>query len=62
MQRQLMLHAMGGYADWPQTGSPIRTILSEHGWSTLSNQLPLIAPENKIEDYGQTLEETAMRI
>ncbi len=58
----IVLHAMGGHADWPQTISPMRTKLPEHGWSTLSIQLPLIAPENQIEDYGQTLEQTTTRI
>ncbi len=58
----IILHAMGGHADWPQTISPIRTKLPEHGWSTLSIQLPLIAPENQIEDYGRTLGHAVTRI
>ncbi len=58
----IILHAMGGHADWPQTISPIRRTLPEHGWTTLSIQLPVIAPENQIEDYGKTLQQTAERI
>lgn len=58
----IVLHAMGGHADWPQTISPIRTSLPEHGWTTLSIQLPVIAPENQIEDYGKTLQQAAERI
>jgi pimeloyl-ACP methyl ester carboxylesterase len=58
----IILHAMGGHADWPQTISPIRTSLPEHGWTSLSIQLPVIAPENQIEDYGKTLQQAAERI
>ncbi len=58
----IILHGMGGHADWPQTISPLRTALPEHGWTTLSIQLPVIAPENQIEDYGKTLEQAAERI
>lgn len=58
----IILHAMGGHADWPQTISPIRTLLPDHGWTTLSIQLPVIAPENQIEDYGKTLQQAAERI
>ena len=58
----ILLHAMGGHADWPQTISPIRTSLPEYGWATLSIQLPVIAPENQLEDYGKTLQQATNRI
>lgn len=58
----ILLHAMGGHADWPQTISPLRTRLPEHGWTTLSIQMPVIAPENQIEDYGRTLQQAEERI
>jgi predicted alpha/beta-fold hydrolase len=58
----LILHSMGGHADWPQLISPLRTKLPEHGWTSLSIQLPVIAPENQIEDYGKTLEQATARI
>ena len=58
----IVLHTMGGHADWPQTISPIRTSLPEYGWSTLSIQLPIVAPENQIEDYGLTLADASERI
>jgi len=58
----IILHAMGSHADWPQIISPLRTKLPEHGWTTLSIQLPVIAPENQIEDYGGTLTQAAARI
>lgn len=58
----IILHAMGAHADWPQTIAPLRTGLAEHGWTNLSIQLPTIAPENQIEDYGKTLEQATARI
>ena len=58
----IILHAMGAHADWPQMISPIRMALPEQGWSTLSIQLPLIAPQNQIEDYGLTLQRASDRI
>ena len=58
----IILHGMGGHADWPQLISPLRTALPGQGWSTLSIQLPVIAPQNQIEDYGLTLQQAADRI
>ncbi|NOG61532.1 MAG: DUF3530 family protein [Proteobacteria bacterium] len=58
----IILHGMGAHADWPQTISPLRTALPEHGWTSLSIQLPVLAPENQIENYGKTLEQAAARI
>ena len=58
----IILHSMGAHADWPQTISPLRTILPEYGWMTLSIQLPVIASENQNEDYGITLKQSSERI
>jgi pimeloyl-ACP methyl ester carboxylesterase len=58
----IILHGMGAHPDWPQTISPIRTTLPEYGWTTLSIQLPVVAPENQIEDYGKTIEPAIQRI
>lgn len=58
----IILHGMGAHADWPQTISPVRAALPGFGWTTLSIQLPVVAAENQIEDYGKTLEQTAERI
>ncbi len=58
----IILHGMGAHPDWPQTISPIRKILPEHGWTSLSIQLPVIAPKNQVEDYGKTLESASARI
>lgn len=51
----IILHGMGAHADWPRLISPLRLNLPGQGWSTLSIQLPLVAIEHPIEDYGKTL-------
>jgi len=58
----IILHSIGGHADWPEVISPLRNILPEFGWSTLSIQLPMISPENNIEEYGGTFRKTNQRI
>ena len=58
----IILHGMGGHADWPRVISPLRQSLPEQHWTTLSIQLPLVAIENPIEDYGKTLNAAADRI
>ena len=58
----IILHTMGAHAEWPQIISPIRTLLPEQGWTSLSIQLPVIAPVNQIEDYGKTVKQAAERI
>ena len=51
----IVLHGMGAHPDWPQIISPVRKALPEFGWTTLSIQLPVIAAENQIEEYGKTV-------
>ena len=58
----IILHSIGGHADWPEVISPLRNMLPEFGWATLSIQLPVISPENNIEEYGKTFQETNQRI
>jgi len=58
----IILHGMGAHPDWPQTILPIRTAFPDYGWTTLSIQLPLIAPKNNVEDYGKTFERAKERI
>ncbi len=58
----IILHSIGGHADWPELISPLRNMLPKFGWSTLSIQLPMISPENNIEEYGNTFQETNQRI
>ena len=42
----IILHSIGGHADWPEVISPLRKMLPKLGWATLSIQLPIISTEN----------------
>lgn len=48
----ILLHGMGAHADWPGIVSTLRLRLPERGWSTLSVQLPVLAPQRSLSDYG----------
>ncbi|MFT5132782.1 MAG: alpha/beta superfamily hydrolase [Gammaproteobacteria bacterium] len=58
----ILLHAMGGHPDWPEVVSPLRNLLPELGWATLSLQMPVLSPEESIADYGKTLGDAKLRI
>ena len=58
----LLLHSMAGHPDWPDVIAPLRTSLPQSGWATLSIQLPVLAPEQPLSDYGMTLQEAGKRI
>jgi len=58
----ILLHGMGAHPDWPDVISPLRTRLTEFGWSTLSIQMPILSPEEPIAEYGKTLRIANSRI
>lgn len=58
----ILLHGMGGHADWPEVIRPLRMSLPELGWATLSLQMPVLSPTDSISDYGKTLDEGLGRI
>ncbi|TNF34101.1 MAG: DUF3530 family protein, partial [Gammaproteobacteria bacterium] len=47
----LILHGRGYHPNWPEVVYPLRTGLPEHGWHTLSIQLPVLAADAKYYDY-----------
>ena len=51
----ILVHGMGAHPDWPDVISPLRTRLTEIGWSTLSIQMPILSPEEPVAEYGKTL-------
>ena len=51
----ILLHGMGAHPDWPDVISPLRTRLTEIGWSTLSIQMPILSPEEPLAEYSKTL-------
>lgn len=58
----ILLHGMAAHPDWPNVISPLRTRLPEHGWATLSLQMPILGRNTKPEQYVPLLEEVPARI
>lgn len=61
-QAVLLVHNMGGHPDWPEVIAPLRADLPDYGWSTLSLQMPLLAPRALADDYGRTVVSAGRRI
>lgn len=47
----IVLHGTGLHPDWEQVVNPIRVNMTEHGWNTLSIQLPLLEKSATYDDY-----------
>lgn len=47
----LILHGRGYHPTWPAVVQPLRERLPEHGWATLSLQMPVLHKEAKYYDY-----------
>ncbi len=58
----ILLHGMGAHPDWPEVVHPLRTGLPEHGWATLSIQLPVLANDAPLGDYAPLFDEASPRI
>ena len=58
----LILHGRGFHPDWADVINPLRTGLVEHGWNTLSIQLPVLEKQAKYYDYVPVFPEATPRI
>lgn len=58
----VVMHGTGVHPDWPQVVQPLRVGLAEHGWNTLSIQMPVLANEAEHEAYAPLYDEVAPRI
>ena len=47
----IVLHGRGFHPDWPEVAGPLRSELPEHGWETLSLQMPVLGKSAKYYDY-----------
>lgn len=47
----VILHGRGFHPDWADTVNPLRVGLVEHGYSTLSLQMPVLEKDTKYYDY-----------
>lgn len=58
----IILHGIGVHPNWNDVIYPLRTELPEHGWATLSIQLPVLPNEAELEDYIPIVKDAAPRI
>ena len=47
----IVLHGRGFHPDWPDVAGPLRSELVEHGWETLSLQMPVLGKTATYYDY-----------
>jgi pimeloyl-ACP methyl ester carboxylesterase len=57
----VIVHGIGVHPDWGLIGG-LRGALADHGYTTLSVQMPVLAQEAKPEEYRQTFGEAAARL
>lgn len=58
----LMVHGRGLHADWPKVTNPLRVGLVEHGWRTLSVQMPVLAKGALYSQYVPLFSEGTQRL
>jgi len=58
----ILVHGIGQHPDWPGVISSLRIGLSQEGMTTLSIQMPILAPEDPVAGYGQTIKESQNRL
>lgn len=58
----ILLHGIGVHPAWPDVIEPLRTELPDHGWATLSLQMPILPNEATVKDYVPLLDEAPARI
>lgn len=58
----ILVHGVAAHPDWPEVIHPLRVGLPEHGWSTLSIQMPILANDAVLKDYLPLFDESAARL
>ncbi len=58
----IIVHGTGIHPDWPQIILPLRMGLTDHGWHTLSIQMPILPNGVKYPEYAPLYPEVAPRI
>lgn len=58
----IIIHGIGVHPAWPDIIDPLRMARPEHGWHTLSLQMPILPNEAEGKDYIPLLPEVPARI
>lgn len=58
----IVIHGSGAHPNWQDVVLPLRTMLPEHGWSTLSIQMPVLPNDAEYTEYAPLFDEVAPRI
>ncbi len=58
----IVVHGIGIHPNWEQVVRPLRVGLTEHGWNTLSIQMPILLNDADSFDYAPLLDEVSVRI
>ncbi|NEX22151.1 DUF3530 family protein [Thiorhodococcus mannitoliphagus] len=58
----IIVHGIGAHPNWPQVVYPLRTALPQHGWSTLSLQMPILPNDAAPGAYAALIDEVPPRL
>ena len=58
----IVIHGSGIHPNWQQVVQPLRVGLTEHGWNTLSIQMPILANDAEHDAYAPLFDEVSPRI
>lgn len=58
----ILAHGMGAHPDWADVIYPLRSGLANHGWTTLSIQMPVLPNSASLQDYVPLFDEVTPRI
>lgn len=58
----ILMHGRGLHPNWPNVIHPLRVGLPEHGWTSLSIQMPVLDNQSSFYDYLDILPESYPRI
>ncbi|MDA3868728.1 MAG: DUF3530 family protein [Gammaproteobacteria bacterium] len=58
----IIMHGTGVHPDWKEVIEPLRIGLTDHGWHTLSIQMPILPNDAEYAEYAPLYDEVAPRI
>lgn len=58
----IVIHGIGVHPNWNDVIYPLRTGLPDHGWTTLSIQMPILANDADAKEYAPLIKEACPRI